>query len=79
MDLASICSVCSFPPRVLPVLYFLSRRLLSEQHSVSVAGAPITIEVAVVNRKELGRSVCGHDVVVVAVVYGVWCVSEGLL
>jgi len=46
--------------QVSPVLCFLSRRLLSEQHGVGVAGAHVTIEVAVVYREELGRSARGH-------------------
>ena len=39
------------------MLCFLSRRLLSKQHSVGVAGALVTIKVAVVDREELGRRV----------------------
>ena len=44
------------------MLYFLSRRLLNKQHSVSVAGALATVKI--VNYKELRRSVCGYNVAV---------------
>jgi hypothetical protein len=45
---------------VSPALCFLSRRLLSEQHGVGVAGTLVTVELAVVDREELGCSICGY-------------------
>jgi hypothetical protein len=43
------------------MLCFLPRRLLSKKHSVGVARVLVTIKIAVVNRKELKRSVHGHS------------------
>jgi hypothetical protein len=55
------------------VLCFLSRRLLSEKHGVRIAGALVTIKVAVVDREELGRSVRGYRDMSVVVVVVVVC------
>jgi hypothetical protein len=57
---------------VSPVLCFLSRSLLSEQHGVGVAGAIVTVDVAVVDHEELHCSICVyieyHGVVVVVII-----------